>query len=455
MKPWLGVIFCVSAVVVQACREPQPFPDDQRDQRLSGASNTVFDATAESFGHPFPTLSAHDLAVHELGDKQFEQTFVAAPAPVNSGLGPIYNNVSCSSCHHNDGIGVPTAGDPQSSLLIRISVPGADEHGGPLPVPGYGTQLQDKAVFGTNPEATVVISYIYQTYAFPDGQTYELRAPSYSLVNLYIPQGGMLVSPRLAPPVFGLGLLEAVPEEEILSHADESERDQDGISGRPNYVWDPVTQRTELGRFGWKANVASILEQVSIAYNQDIGVTNKYFPNESCAGQVQFDNRKDDPELPDSLLMAAKFYVQSLAAPARRNVNDPTVVQGQNLFSQIGCASCHTPTMTTGVNVAFPSVSNQIIHPYTDLLLHDMGTRLADNRPDFQASGQEWRTAPLWGLGLLAIVNNPPYYLHDGRARTIIEAIMWHGGEAEQSRQKVQQLSTQEREALIQFLNSL
>ncbi|HXX62521.1 MAG TPA: di-heme oxidoredictase family protein [Bacteroidota bacterium] len=443
----------VSALLIQACREPQPFPDDQRDQRLSGGANTVFDVSAESFGHPFPTLSGHDLKIHELGDTQFDQTFVAAPAPVNSGLGPIYNNVSCSSCHHNDGIGIPTAGDPQSALLIRLSLPGADAHGGPLPVPGYGNQLQDKAVLGKSPEGKVIISYTYQKYSFADGESFELRTPSYSLVNLYLPQGGMLISPRLAPPVFGLGLLEAVPEDEILSLATQGA--QNGVNGRPNYVWNPVTQRTELGRFGWKASAASILEQVGLAYNQDMGITSEYFPTESCAGQSQFDNLSDDPELADSLLVAVKFYVQSLAVPARRNVNDPTVLRGETLFRQVGCASCHSETMITAVNVAFPAVSKQTIHPFTDLLLHDMGAGLADNRPDFQANGQEWRTAPLWGLGLFASVNYPPYYLHDGRARTLIEAIEWHGGEAAHAKGLFEQMSKSDREALLAFLMSL
>ena len=434
------------------CREPEAFPDESYDNRLSGGSNTVFDNTSKAFGNPFPHLNVYDLAVHTTGDRQFEAIFVTAPAAVNSGLGPLYNNVSCVSCHHNDGIGVPTIGGAESSLLLRISLPGSDEHGGPLAVSGNGTQLQVKATFGKEPECLASISYMYQTFSFADGETYELRTPSYTLSGLYAPiSGGYLLSPRLAPPVFGLGLLEAVPENEIVSNAAGS----GGITGKANYVWDPVTQKMALGRFGWKANTASILAQVAGAYNQDMGVTNSVFPLENSAGQAQFDSLKDDPELPDYLLNAVKFYVQTLAVPARRNLSDPTTQRGEGLFGQAKCSSCHLSTLTTGVNVAFPSISNQRIHPYTDLLLHDMGAGLADGRPDFGASGSEWRTAPLWGVGLFETVNYPAYYLHDGRARTLTEAIMWHGGQADQSRTFFQQLSKNDRNALIAFLKSL
>jgi CxxC motif-containing protein (DUF1111 family) len=438
------------------CRDPEIFPIEERDGRLSGGINTVFDVSSKAFSREFPTLDGYNLSVHKLGDTQFEQRFVTAPAPVNSGLGPIYNNVSCTSCHHNDGIGVPTTGNAESSLLLRISLPGSDAYGAPLPVPGYGTQLQDKAVLGQPSECSIVISYTYQTFSFPDSETYELQTPIYQLTNLYMPiSGGYMLSPRLAPPVFGLGLLESIPEFELLSRTDISDANHDGISGKPNYVWDPATSSVKIGRFGWKANTASILTQVAGAYNQDMGITNSVFPLENTHSQRQFDHLSDDPELPDSLLHAVSFYVQSLAVPARRNIADNDVVKGYQLFVNAKCASCHVPVLTTGVNVAFPQVSNQTIFPYTDLLLHDMGSGLADNRPDFNADANEWRTAPLWGIGLYETVNYPAYYLHDGRARTLIEAIMWHDGEARQSKTFVQQLSKTDRDALLKFLKSL
>lgn len=438
------------------CRKPEDFPEEGYDERLSGGSQTAFDATSQAFSNPFTGMSGYDDHIHGLGDAAFEQTFVTAPAPFNSGLGGAYNNVSCVSCHHGDGKGVPNTGLSESSLLMRISYPGEGEHHSAIPVPGYGTQVQDKAIFGMVPEAKVNIIYSYQTYSFPDGEKYELRTPTYALSNLHIPiSGNYLLSPRLAPPVFGLGLLEAIDENDILQHVDANDVNGDGISGKANYVWDPLTGSVQLGRFGLKSNTASILTQVAAAYNNDMGITNHVFPQETTHGQVQNDNQVDDPELADSILNAVKFYVQTLQVPARRNVADPVVVRGKKIFNAAGCNNCHVATQYTKVNVAFSQLSHQRIHPYTDLLVHDMGSGLADNRPDFLADGNEWRTAPLWGLGLLETVNYPAYYLHDGRARTITEAIMWHGGEAQSSVDYVKQLSKPDRDALIKFLRSL
>ena len=452
------IIFSVIAfaLLFATCRKPETFPEENYDERLSGGSQTVFDFTSQAFTHEFTGISEYELGVHDLGDGAFEQTFVAAPAPINNGLGPAYNNVSCTSCHHNDGIGVPTAGGTESSLLMRISLPGTDEHGGPLPVPGYGTQLQDKAVLGKSPECTVNISYTYQSYTFTDGETYELRTPAYTLTNLYTSiNGNYILSPRLAPPVFGLGLLAAISESDIVSNADVNDANGDGISGKPNYVWNPEIQSMTLGRFGLKANTATLRTQVAAAYNNDIGITSYIFPKETVNGQSQMDNLSDDSELPDSVLDAVKFYVQTLQVPARRNVTDEQIIKGKQIFIAAKCESCHKQTMFTEVDVSFPAASNQRIHPYTDLLLHDMGSGLADDRPDFDATGSEWRTAPLWGVGLFEKVNYPAYYLHDGRARTLVEAIMWHDGEARQSVDYVKQLSKTDRDALIKFLKSL
>ena len=254
-----------------------------------------------------------------------------------------------------------------------------------------------------------------------------------------------MLSPRVAAPVFGLGLLEAVSDADVLAKADENDANADGISGKPNFVWNAVTKTTTLGRFGWKANQPSLLQQVAAAYNGDIGVTTSIFPVESSFRQPQYDNRDDDYELSDSLLHAVEFYVKTLAVPVRRNADNPVVKNGKQLFINAGCASCHIPDMRTSVNVAFPSVSNQLIHPYTDLLLHDMGDDLADNRPDFKATGKEWRTAPLWGIGLTQKVNGHNNFLHDGRARSLLEAIMWHGGEAATAKNKVKAMSADER----------
>ncbi len=438
------------------CRKPGTLQENDYDPRLSGGISTVFDETAGAFGHEMEGLSENDSRVHALGDPAVEQTFVTAPAPVNSGLGPVYSNIGCTSCHHNDGKGNPTAGQVNSSLLIRLSLPGTDIHGGPVPVPGFGGQLQDLTAFGKQAEAKILISYVEESFTFPDGETARLRRPTYALSNPYIllPSATM-TSPRMAPPFFGLGLLENIPENSILANADENDRDGNGISGKANYVWDAYLGKTMLGRFGMKANTATILTQVAGAYNQDIGITSYVFPKESTFGQSQDDTIKDDPELPNHILNAAAFYIKTLAVPARRNVTNPTIVKGEQLFKQLNCSGCHIPTMQTGVDVTLKPISNQRIHPYTDLLLHDMGVGLADNRPDFLAEGNEWKTPALWGVGLFERTNGTPFYLHDGRARTLEEAILWHGGEAEASKNDFAELTLADRKALITFLKSL
>ncbi|MBL7764274.1 MAG: c-type cytochrome [Chitinophagaceae bacterium] len=447
------------AVIHTACKKydadyAKTNPDSEW---LSGGLQTVYDQSSAAFSHAFPVLSENLERVHEIGDVQFEATFVSAPAPVNPGRGPIFNNVSCSSCHIADGRGkVPGSGDTSVLMLFRISIAGENAHGGPNPVPGFGDQIQNRSTLGIAKEADVTIAYTEQAFAFDDGTPYKLRFPAYTVTNTYTAfPGDVMLSPRVAAPVFGLGLLEAVSDADVLAKADENDANADGISGKPNFVWNAVTKTTTLGRFGWKANQPSLLQQVAAAYNGDIGVTTSIFPVESSFGQPQYDNRDDDYELSDSLLHAVEFYVKTLAVPVRRNADNPVVKNGKQLFINAGCASCHIPDMRTSVNVAFPAVSNQLIHPYTDLLLHDMGDDLADNRPDFKATGKEWRTAPLWGIGLTQKVNGHNNFLHDGRARSLLEAIMWHGGEAATAKNKVKAMSADERSSLIKFLESL
>ena len=426
------------------------------DERLSGGSTTVFDETSKAFGHEFEGLSSRDAEFHEQGDAAFDQTFVAAPALINSGLGPVFNNVSCISCHHNDGKGTPTAGFVNSSLLFRLSVPGVDAFGGPLAIPNFGGQLQDVSIFGKQAEANVSINYTDIPYTYSSGETVILRKPTYTVTNSYLPlPANYLISPRLAPPVFGLGLLQNIPEQTIISFADENDTNNDGISGKPNYVYNAYTHKTELGRFGLKASAPTLQIQVAGAYNQDMGITNYVFPKESSFGQSQSDGLNDEPELADSSLDAATFYVKTLAVPARRNVTNIDVIQGKQLFVQMNCSGCHKPNVLTGTDLNLAAVNNQRIQPFTDLLLHDMGNDLADGRPDYLANGNEWRTAPLWGVGLFAKTNGTPFYLHDGRARTLEEAILWHGGEAQKSKDKFTQLSKAERNKLIKFLQSL
>ena len=459
----LSIILSVP-ILLSACDSESPVAVESTPvfstSEFSGGETTVFDASSHAFSIPAPNLSTAALAKHLEGDVEFEAVFVTAPAVVNPGLGPIYNNISCINCHSRDGRGRPPGIDEGLvSLLFRLSLPKAEDSVAgkpPTPVPGFGTQLNNRAIVEANPEGKVKIEYIEQTLTTADGTRVHLRHPNYTLTETYQPlPENVEVSPRVAPAVFGLGLLEAIPENAILTYADEADVDGDGISGKPNYVWDVVAQRYTLGRFGWKANQPTLLQQVAAAYNDDMGITTSLFFVENSAGQSQLTEHSVTPEVSDEILEVVTFYVQTLAVPARRDIDDPQVKQGEQLFAEAQCANCHVPTLRTSVLAGVPSVSNQTIHPYTDLLLHDMGPDLADNRPDFHASGREWRTPPLWGIGLVRRVNGHTNFLHDGRARDLMEAILWHGGEAEASRQTVKQMSKAERDALIAFLESL
>ena len=451
------LVIAITFVAFQSCRKPKEVKEEDLNEWYSGGKQTTFASGTSAFGQAFNGLPEHKEALHESGDVAFEATFNSDNSQLNHGLGPIFNNQSCGFCHVADGRGkAPMAGEALSSLLLRISIPGTGPHGEPNPVPGFGGQLQQRGIFGVLAEAGVQVSYTETSYQFPDGEAYSLRKPAYTIVNPYIPMpGGVMVSARMATPVFGLGLLEAIDESAILNKADEHDSDGDGISGKPNYVYDVMSGTTKLGRFGWKAAQPSIIQQSAAAYVEDIGVTNMIFKTESSLGQLQYDNKDDDHELGDSTLYAVAYYIKTLAVPGRRNANDATVKNGKQLFISIGCAKCHVPSYTTKADMAFPEVSNQLIYPYTDLLLHDMGSDLADNRPDFKASGNEWRTAPLWGIGLTTTVNGHNNFLHDGRARNLTEAIMWHGGEAAAAKQRFEQLGKSGRDALLKFLGSL
>lgn len=432
--------------------------DGSQTAALAGGATTIFSAASQAFELPAPNLDGARLDKHLAGDVAFGDSFVTAPAPVFSGLGPIFNNNACDRCHPKNGRGrPPREGEKPSSMFLRVSLPGTDPiTGGPLAVPGMGTQLQHRANFGVPPEGDVVMSEEFSDGVFGDGEAFELRRLHFQIENPVQPlPDTVLTSPRTAIPVFGRGLLEAIDEDTILGFADEDDADGDGISGRPNRVWDMVQQQTALGRFGWKANNPNLLQQAFTAYNQDMGVTNPFLPQESAFGQIQDDGFADDPEIDLETVDVATFYVQTLAVPARRNLDDPQVQHGEDLFHEAQCTGCHIPTFRTGVLAGVPEVSNQTIHPYTDLLLHDMGDGLADGRPDFLATGREWRTPPLWGIGLTLRAQGHTFFLHDGRARNLTEAILWHGGEAEAAREAFRLMPVNEREALLAFLESL
>lgn len=427
---------------------------------MSGGDATVFDAGRGAYGHPMEGLGQRDLQVHTFGDKMFETAFVLGPAPLHPGLGPIFNQNSCSSCHQSEGRGKASEGGTSyESLFFRISMPGEDGNGGPIPVPNFGFQIQDRAVFGIKPEAKVNTGWEIRKVQFSDGEEVELRQPVYDIQNPYTDlPSGVLISPRVARPVFGMGLIEAIDEASILAHADPTDADGNGISGKPNYVYDYITGKQKvLGRIGWKAGVPDLKGQIARALNEDIGITTSAFPLKNAHGQAQMAGAYlgPNPDLPDSALHALVFYMQTLSVPARRDVKNPDVLEGQSLFKAIGCIRCHVDVQTTRVDVQLKLLSGQIIRPYSDFLLHDMGPELADHRPEFQADGQEWRTAPLWGIGLSKRVSGHNQLLHDGRARGFKEAILWHGGEGEAAKQRFMKLSATSREKVLKFLESL
>lgn len=446
---WTGLAAIAAAGAIGAASTPG-------DRTRAGGDLTVDDDTSRAFAQPAPNLPPRQLRDFTFGNRLFNTNWVIEPASVASldGLGPRFNRVSCSACHTRDGRGrtPDSPDDPLDSALVRLSVPGVGPHGGPNPHPAYGDQLQERANPGVEPEGRTILTWRETSGSFADGQTYTLREPVLRFADLaHGPMGDdTMTSLRVASPVHGVGLLEAVTDEAILALADPDDADGDGISGRPNRVWDHERGEHRLGRFGWKANQPTIRQQTTAAAHGDIGLTSPMFPREAGADADDVETDLSGEQL-DKLV----FYLRTLAVPAARNADDPRVQRGESIFHAVGCASCHTPSLRTGPAAPLPQLANQTIYPYSDLLLHDMGEGLADGRPDFDATGSEWRTPPLWGIGLTETVNGHTRFLHDGRARNLTEAILWHGGESERSKEAFRALPAPDRDALIAFLESL
>jgi CxxC motif-containing protein (DUF1111 family) len=409
-------------------------------------------------------MFSHDLQFLT-GNSIFTNPWVEAGATTvtRDGLGPLFNANSCESCHMHDGKGSAVGSDGRlrnPGLLVRLSTPGKTAQGGPRPDPIYGGQIQDHAIHGVPIEATIEITWEEITSEFADGTGYTLRKPHYHLRNLgYGPLADDIKqSPRIATLMVGLGLLEHIPQESLVAFADADDIDGDGISGKLNWVWDEKTQSLKPGRFGWKASQPSVRQQNAAAFRGDIGITSNLFSKTSCMPtQKECLSAADGgtPELTDKQLDRLEVYTKLIGVPKRRNTDHDQVIAGERLFYRLACNRCHVSTWVTADTPEFPELSEQTIHPYTDLLLHDMGPDLADDRPVFKATGREWRTAPLWGIGLVQSVNPEAGFLHDGRARTLQEAILWHGGEAEASKLAFKGLTAKQRAALLTFLKSL
>lgn len=457
------VAIALSVALVSGCDRATPSSSEQLLELNSGGATTVLSTDRHAFSRPAANLDVSHRATFSIGNAFFNSPWIGAPASATArdGLGPLFNARSCDACHNNDGRGrPPEPGERPVSLVIQFATPTPGINNEPGADPTYGVNLNPFSLGAVPAEGSVEIKYreIVGTYA--DGESYTLLAPEYSFTELaYGPiNEGTGFSPRVAPSVFGAGLLEAIPEAQILERADPEDRDGDGISGRPNRVWDHVQQRMVIGRFGWKANQPDIAHQTAAAFSSEIGMSTTLRPGQICTS-VQTACLEaptgGEPEIGDEIFNNIVRYQRMLGVPARRNLDDASVHAGAKLFASAGCVACHRSTFVTGDVPGEPAVSNQTIHPFTDLLLHDMGPQLADNRVDFDASPNEWRTPPLWGLGLQHAVNNHTRLLHDGRARDITEAILWHGGEAQRSQDAFRAMSKADRQALLKFLESL
>lgn len=449
------------------------------ETNAGGAATSTATVNRDAFSHFSQNLSFKGEEQFKLGNALFRKIWVSSPSSTQAsdGLGPLFNARSCQGCHVKDGRGraPDMGGEKATSLFLRLSVPPrtdeekvkiASGEWQVVPEPIYGGQLQNRAVPGVKAEGDMAIAYEEEAVMLRDGTVVKLRKPNYSFADPAYgnPDPEIMVSPRVAPQMIGLGLLEAVHPADVLALADPDDENGDGISGRPSLVYSAGGDKV-LGRFGWKASMPTIRAQSAGAFAGDIGISTPdvmHHAGDCTVNQPEcFDAPNGvqanlgDSEAPDPVLDLVTFYSQNLAVPARRNVDDPEVLQGKQIFYETGCMACHNPKFVTRRDEVAATKQFQLIWPYTDMLLHDMGEGLADHRPVGDADGYEWRTAPLWGIGLTEEVSGHTQFLHDGRARNLLEAILWHGGEAEDARNKVVDLPTEDREALIAFLESL
>jgi CxxC motif-containing protein (DUF1111 family) len=443
------------------------------DAQLSAGRLTLARFDEHAFSEPAPFLTYKERQRFMRGRVHFNQRWVQAPSIGGDwGLGPTFITNKCSNCHIGGGRGAPPerADEAPIALLARLSLPGVGAHGEPLPHPVYGDQIQNFGLMGQDrddtflgdrvpPEIDWFVDWVVvRTETLADGTTVELRQPKLRVAKAWFgPLGDdTQVSLRITQPIFGLGLLEAIPDSALDAIA--QQQAEHGMQGRRNRVRDDIGKTTAFGRFGWKANQPSIRQQIAAAFAGDLGVTSSLYIEMNCPpAQVDCAEQPpgNQPELIDSNWDELVFWTQALAVPARRNTGDPRFARGETLFAQAKCAVCHVPELVTGSYPALPSLEGQRVRAYTDLMLHDMGPGLADGRPDFLASPQDWRTPPLWGLGLSKTVSKTTAMLHDGRARDATEAILWHGGEATPSREAFRRLPKADRDALLFFLDSI
>lgn len=462
----------------------------QADNRLlAGGQGSTTLVPFPSFDNPAANMDSALRPDFFAGKALAEQPWIKAPTATDArdGLGPLYNARACLACHIRGGRSrVPdNSGDALfTGPLVKFSLPLPD--GAPMPTAGvvpepvYGDQLQtqsialahqlrthDPAAIAASgdvaPESYPTIQWQESRFRYPDGREVSLRQPRLEFANNgYGPlHADTLISLRNAPSIQGSGLLELIAQADLDALADPDDANGDGISGRSNQVWQPLQQRWVPGRFGLKANRPDLATTVAAAFANDVGISNPLFPDQPCTAaqtaclRQRNGNNADGFELPDNLLQLVTNFTRNLGVPLRRHPDAADVVAGEALFMASGCSLCHQPSFVTVASSEFPHLGGQTIWPYSDLLLHDMGPALADGRPDFYASGSEWRTPPLWGIGLSQKINGSSNFLHDGRARSLEEAVLWHGGEADAARQYFTALPEVKRQQLLEFVNSL
>jgi CxxC motif-containing protein (DUF1111 family) len=473
-KLLLNKIYYIFAafIIILSCSDDDINIAEENDEYISlyeegeeflTANLSVRTNSNNAFGKEIPGLSFEEKIKFSSGNSLFTSNWTASGSDndnnVTDGLGPTFNAVACAGCHVKDGRGKPlTNGQDSNGFLMRLSV-GNNNQMGPIGHPTYGKQIQDRAINNVEYEAKINVSYQTLDSIYPDGTPYQLLKPNYTIINNQFGEiSNIEMSPRVGQQVIGLGLIDALSEESILANADEFDADNDGISGRANYIWNELTNTSTIGKFGWKSNQPSLRQQVADAFIGDMGLTSSIFPNKNCPpDQIECNNTPDggDPEVTNTQLDNVIFYQSALAVPKRRDFMEQNVLDGRDLFKNIDCIKCHAKNYTTSSSIENIHVENILIHPFSDFLLHDMGEGLSDNRSDFLATGREWRTQPLWGIGLISTVNNHTNLLHDGRARNVEEAILWHGGEAQSSKNKFINLTANERSKVLEYINSL
>ncbi len=433
-------------------------------------------AFASDYSRPLIGISPKDKLDFHIGESVFQKFWVPAPSSTTAsdGLGPLFNTRSCNSCHLQNGRGhAPIAnesGTTVPSTLIRLgkSYPNynlpADTIYPHIGDRTYGHQFQGQSSPGILPEGDYYLTYHTHTETLNDGTTVELRKPNlhWSQLNYGDLEDSTGFTMLVSPALVGMGLLDNIPDENIIANADPDDKNNDGISGKVSWV---DSNKSIIGRFGYKAAAPSVSIQNQTAFNTDLGLSTplKTAPSGDCT-ELQQDclaspngnsPHLGDLEVDQQQSRLVDLFVSLSSPPAMRNISDPLFLEGKNLFDQLGCASCHIPKMNTGEKSKFAVLNNRTFYPFTDMLLHDMGPELAGGFPSFSAIPSEWRTAPLWGMGLSKKVSGRVGFLHDGRAQTIEEAILWHGGEAERSQGHYKNLNKEQRKKLIYFLESL